>query len=212
MFKILLLPLLFGSFCLSGYGQDSKEISGIYFLRDVKDVSSAFNLKPNYTFTFFYTTGSLTRTGSGRWTLEKNTIIFNGRPQPPRPFKLFQARKVNDNFITIQFSDENPDYIKDIQCILFTARGRQRIFTNKDGIAKFTKQEIDSVQFSTPLFPDKPYTFIPLNKIQNSFEFEFEKWVPEVFFNEFVLAYSGNALTGRHPVLQGNGFLYIKEN
>lgn len=212
MLKIFLSLFLFTSFSLRGYCQDSKEISGIYFLRDVKDVSSAFNLKPNYSFTFFYTTGSLTRSGSGRWTLENNSIIFTGRPQPPRPFKLFQGRKVNDSYVTLQFSDDNPDYIKDIQCILYTARGRQKIFTNKDGIAKFTKQEVDSIQISSPLFPDKPYTFIPLNKIQNSFEFEFEKWIPEIFFNDFVLSYAGNTFFGKHPVLPGSSFRYVKEN
>lgn len=212
MMKLLLPFLLCFVFYSPGYNQDSKEISGIYFLQDVKDVSSAFNLKPNYSFTFFYTKGSLTRTGSGRWSLENNSIIFTGRQQPPRPFKLFQGRKVNDNYITIQFTDENPYYIKDIQCILYTARGIQRIFTNKDGIAKFTKQEIDSIQISSPLFPDKPYTFIPLNKIQNSFEFEFEKWIPEVFFNDFILAYAGNTLFGKNPVIAGNSFRYVKGN
>ncbi|MBS1748689.1 MAG: hypothetical protein JST63_02170 [Bacteroidetes bacterium] len=212
MTKILLSFFLCIIFSTPGYNQDSKGISGIYFLRDVKDVSSAFNLKANYSFTFFYTIGNLTRTGSGRWSLENNSIIFSGRQQPPRPFKLFQGKKVNDNYITIQFTDENPDYIKDIQCILFTARGRQSIFTNKDGIAKFTKQEIDSIQVSSPLFPDKPYTFIPLNKIQNSFEFEFEKWIPEVFFNDFILSYAGNTLFGKHPVIAGNSFRYVKGN
>jgi hypothetical protein len=195
------------------YAQDAKTIAGTYFLKDVKEVSSAFNLKPNYTFTFFYTRGKLTRTGSGRWDLEKNTISFNGRAKPARDFKLVSSRRVNDNFITVQFfNDNDTSFLKDIQCTLFTARGRQKIFTNKDGIVQFTKQEIDSLQIRSPLFPDHPFTFIPLNKLQNSFEFEFEKWVPEVFFEDFTLQLNNSALTGRHPLLNGNTFLYVKEN
>ncbi|MFT3704423.1 MAG: hypothetical protein QM802_18790 [Agriterribacter sp.] len=195
------------------FAQDAKEIAGTYFLKDVQGVASGFNLKPNYTFTFFYTKDNLTRTGSGRWDIEKNTISFNGRPRPARDFKLVSARKVNDNFVTVQFSDENDGtYIKDIQCTLYTARGRQKIFTNKDGIVQFTRQEIDSLQILSPLFPDHPFTYIPLNKIQNSFEFSFEKWVAEVFFEDFTLQLSNNVLSGKHPLLKGNTFLYIKDN
>jgi len=198
---------------VAGYTQDAKEIAGTYFLKDVKDVASAFNLKPNYTFTFFYTKGALTRTGSGRWNIEKNTVTFSGRAKPARDFKLVSARKVNDNFVTVQFSDENnPTYAGDIECTLFTARGKQKKFTTKDGVAQFAKQEIDSIQFNSPLFPDHPFTFIPFNKLQNNFEFTFEKWVSEVFFEDFTLQLSGNMLAGKHPLLKGGAFQYVKDN
>lgn len=191
--------------------QDVNEIAGSYFLKDVKDITSGFTLKPNFTFTFFYTKGALTRTGSGKWVLEENKIVFNSRLKPARDFKLISSRRVNDHFVTITFSDENPLYIKDIECTLFTARGRQKKFTNETGVVQFTKQEIDSVKISSSHFPDHPFTFIPLNKIQNNFEFSVEKWISEIFFTDFTLQFINPALVGLHPLLAGQ-FVYSKDN
>lgn len=193
------------------YAQQSNDASGSYFLQDVKDITSGFTLKPNFTFTFFYTKGPLTRTGSGRWTLDNNTITFNSRLQPARDFKLLSSRRVNDNFVTLTFTDDNPLYVKDIECTLFSSRGRQKKFTNEAGVVQFARQEIDSVRIISSIFPDHPFTFIPLNKIQNSFEFSFEKWISEVFFTDFTLQYSNPHLLGRHPLLGGQ-FRYTKDN
>lgn len=194
------------------YAQDPKEISGGYFLDGVKDVKSGFQLNPNYTFKFFFTQNGIDRYGSGRWEMEKNTIVFNGRGKPARDYKLLSARRVNDNFVTVTFTDDNPAIVKNIECILFTARGRQKLFTNAEGIVKFPKFEVDSVQIRSPLFPDHPYTFICTNKIQNNFEFGFEKWVYEVFFEDFVLLYTNGMLIGKHPLLKGNNqFRFVKD-
>lgn len=193
------------------FGQQNSNITGSYFLEGVKDTKSGFQLKPNYTFSFFFTYSGLDRYGSGTWTQEKNTIIFNGRMKPARDFKLLSARRVNDNFVTIQFSDDNPGLIRGVECILYTARGRQKLITGEDGVVKFPKNVIDSIQILSPLFPDHPFTYIGSNKIQNSFEFAFEKTIREVFFENFKLTLSNNILTGQHPLLKGNLYRYIKE-
>ncbi|MFT3750916.1 MAG: hypothetical protein QM768_21560 [Agriterribacter sp.] len=205
----ILIPALLVTFSL--YAQQNNEAAGSYFLQDVKETSSGFTLKPNYTFTFFYTKGQFTRTGSGRWTLDNNIITFNSRLKPARDFKLLSSRRVNDNFVTITFADDNPLYIKDIECTLYTARGRQKKFTNAEGIVQFTRQEIDSVKIISSVFPDHPFTYIPLNKIQNNFVFEPEKWISEVFFTDFTLQLSNPHLLGRHPLLSGQ-FRYTRDN
>ncbi|MBN8785728.1 MAG: hypothetical protein J0I84_01415 [Terrimonas sp.] len=205
----IIIPVLLVAFSLCA--QQNNEAAGTYFLQDVKDTNSGFTLKPNYTFTFFYTKDQFTRTGSGRWTLDNNIITFNSRLKPARDFKLLSSRSVNDNFITIAFTDDNPLYIKDIECTLYTARGRQKKFTNAEGIVQFTKQEIDSVKIISSFFPDHPFTYIPLNKIQNNFVFELEKWISEVFFSDFTLQFSNPHLSGRHPLLPGQ-FRYTKDN
>jgi hypothetical protein len=207
-FGICILAL---SLNFSIYAQQNNAAAGAYFLQDVKETTSGFTLKPNYTFTFFYTKGQLTRTGSGSWTLNNNVITFNSRLKPARDFKLLSSRRVNDDFVTIAFSNNNPLYIKDIECTLYTARGRQKKFTDAQGIVRFNKQEIDSVKMISSFFPDHPFTFIPLNKIQNNFEFEFEKWISEIFFTDFTLQYSTPHLLGRHPLLAGQ-FRYTKDN
>jgi hypothetical protein len=190
--------------------QQANDLAGSYFLEGVKETASGFQLKPNYTFTFFFTYGGLDRYGSGRWSQEKNTIVFNSRVKPARNFKLLSARKVNDNFVTIKFTDNNPGIVRNIECILYTPRGRQKLFTGNDGVVKFPKNTVDSLQVFSPLFPDHPFTFIVTNKIQNSFEFAFEKWIAEVFFEDFALTLNNNMLVGQHPLLNGNQFRYVK--
>lgn len=212
MKKLALLFTVLCFFSLPFYAQDQDDISGNYFLNGVKDTHSGFRLKPNYTFTFFFSYGGLDRYGSGSWTEEKkNTIVFNSRVKPARDFKLLTARKINDNFVTIQFIDDNPGLTQGIEVILYTERGRQKLFTGKDGIVKFPKNTVDSIQVFPPLFPDHPFTYIVSNKIQNHFEFAFEKWIKEVFFNDFTLTLNNNMLIGQHPLLTGNIYRYVKE-
>ena len=179
IFSLLFSICLFSSLLPA---QQTNDIAGSYFLEGVKETTSGFRLKSNSTFTFFFTYGGLDRYGSGRWTPEENTIVFNSRRKPARDFKLLSARRVNDNFVTIKFTDNNPGIVRGIECILYTARGRQKLFTGDDGIVKFPKNEVDSIQVLSPLFPDHPFTFIVTNKIQNNFEFAFEKWISQMFF------------------------------
>ncbi len=210
MYRILFITtLLLG--CTIVYAQDPKEISGNYYVEGLSDAKSGFYLNSNYSFNFFYQKNGIDRYGTGRWYAEKNTIIFNGRPRPARVYKLLSSRKVNDNFVTVTFTDDKPELVKNIECILFTERGRQKLFTKDDGVVRFTKQIVDSIQIRSSLFPDHPFTFFPSNKVQNSFEFGFEKSALEVFFEDFTLTYTPDALTGRHPLLKGQ-FRYIKDD
>ncbi len=203
----LLLVGALGFFLLQA--QDTKEMSGSYYMEGVNDAKSGFNLSSNSTFSFFYTKNGIDRYGSGRWFLEKNTIVFGSRRKPAKVYSLLSSRRVNDNFVTITFTDDNPELVKNIECVLFTERGRQRLFTKNDGIVRFTKQTIDSIQIRSLLFPDHPFTLVPGNKLQNSFEFAFEKSVFEVFFEEFTLSYTDRVMTGPHPLLKGQ-YRYVK--
>ena len=208
IFSLLFSICLFSSLLPA---QQTNDIAGSYFLEGVKETTSGFRLKSNYTFTFFFTYGGLDRYGSGRWTQEKKAIVFNSRMKPARDFKLLSARRVNDNFVTIKFTDNNPGIVRGIECILYTARGRQKLFTGDDGIVKFPKNEVDSIQVLSQLFPDHPFTFIVTNKIQNNFEIKIEKWISEVFFEDFTLLLTDNMLVGQHPLLNGNRFRYVKD-
>lgn len=208
MYRILLSTIAVWG-CLFLQAQDAKDIAGSYYLQDVNDAKSGFNINSNYSFNFFYTKNGIDRFGSGRWFVEKNTIVFSSRLKPARMYSLLSSRRANDNFVTITFVNDNPELIKNIECTMFTERGRQRLFSKADGTVKFTKQTIDSVQIRSLLFPDHPFTFIPGNKLQNSFEFALEKSIFEVFFDDFALLYVDKILAGRHPLLKGQ-FRYIK--
>lgn len=203
----LLLTGVTTSFLLQA--QDPKEMAGSYYMEAANDAKSGFNLSSNSTFNFFYTKNGIDRFGSGRWFIEKNTIVFSSRRKPSKVYSLLSSRRVNDNFVTVTFTDDNPELVKNIECILFTERGRQRLFTKNDGMVRFTKQTIDSIQIRSLLFPDHPFTLIPGNKLQNSFEFAFEKSVFEVFFEDFALSYVDGLMMGPHPLLKGN-YRYVR--
>src|SRR5690606_33698313 len=115
------LQLLFGicAFASPLFAQEPDDISGAYFLEGVRETASGFQLKPNYTFTFFFTYGGLDRYGSGRWAQEKNTVVFNSRIKPARDFRLLSARRVNDNFVTVKFTDNNSALVNGIECTLY---------------------------------------------------------------------------------------------
>ncbi len=191
------------------HAQETPDIAGSYYAQGIKDAKSGFNLSSNSTFSFFYSKNGIDRFGSGRWFIEKNSIVFNSRRKPARIYSLLSSRRVNDDFITLRFSDDNPELIKNIECILFTERGRQRLFTKNDGAVRFTKQTIDSIQIRSLLFPDHPFTLVPGNKLQNSFELAFEKSVFEVFFEEFTLSFTTGVMSGAHPLLNGQ-YRYVK--
>ena len=52
---------------------------------------------------------------------------------------------------------------------------------------------------------------IVTNKIQNNFEFAFEKWIAEVFFEDFTLLFANDMLVGQHPLLNGRQFRSVKD-
>lgn len=212
MMKQISIPLVY-VFCFVSVlqAQETSGAHGNYFLEGVMETASGFNLKPNYTFSFFFTYDALDRYGSGTWSQDKNIVTFNSRIKPRRDFKLLAARRTNDQFVIIKFSAENPGLINGIECILYTARGRQKLFTGNDGIVKFPKNTVDSIQIFSPLFPDHPHTHVVFNKIHNSFEFAIDNGIAEVSFQDFKLVLTRNMLTGQHPLLNGNNFHYRKD-
>lgn len=211
MYKTIIILLFLGLWISTITAQQANEVTGTYILDGVENVKSSIQLKSNYTFSFSFSHEGMDRFGTGRWIKEKNTIILTSRLQPARNYKLLSAKKVNDNYVTLKFSDTNPRIIKGIECTLFTSRGKQKLRTGDDGIVRFPKNVVDSIQVFSSFFPDHPFTYIVSNKIQNYFEFAFEKWIAEFFFTDFVLRSSNNMLVGPNPFLRGNQFRYIKE-
>jgi len=191
--------------------KQESDVTGSYFFEGGREPASGFQLKSNNTFTFFFTYGGLDRYGSGIWETDKNTLIFNSRSRPRKNFQVLSAKRVNDNFVTVKFSNDNAGLNRDIECILYTARGRQKLYTNDEGIVKFPKNVVDSIQMFSAIFPDHPFTFIVTNKIENSFEFAFDKSIAEVFFQDFTLLLTNEMLVGKHPLLNGNQFRYVKD-
>lgn len=186
-------------------------IAGVYYLQGVMETASVLELKPDSSFTFFFSYGALDRFGSGKWSLQHDQIVLNSRVRPAVDFKLTSSEKKDDGFITVRISDNNEHLLRYVDCIVKTRSGEEQATTDREGIARFPKKEIDSILLLFTLCPDRYSSFPVTDKQQNDFTFRFEPWIVEIFFDQFRLQYQKNLLTGKHPLLEGNHFTYIKE-
>ena len=92
-----------------------------------------------------------------------------------------------------------------------TSAGAEEIQTNNEGIAQIKFQPVDSIALIFTICPDRYSVFPVTDKNDNYFSFQFEPWIAEVFFENFVLNFKSNMLSGGHPLMNGDDFSYEKE-
>ncbi|MFI5153375.1 MAG: hypothetical protein ACHQET_08590 [Chitinophagales bacterium] len=186
-----------------------ENLSGSYFLQGVVETASGFRLNPDSSFEFFYSYGALDRYGKGKWSFRNNKIILESRKRPDLDFKMLEAKSTTDDSITIAIKDNNEILLRYVDCRIKTKSGMKEMRTNEEGIAKFPKEPFDSLAFLFRLCPDR-YSAFPVPAGMNYFEIGFESWIVEVFFEDFELKHEKDHLTGRHPLLKGDQFTYVK--
>ena len=183
---------------------------GEYYLRDVMETASGFKLNSDSTFEFFFSYGALDRYGSGTWKVENGNIIFNSRPQPDKDFVLIKSAKVPGNQTTLKIVDQNEMIVRYVNATFTNGINRIEENTDSEGLIRLPKQPIDSIDLIFTICPDRYSTFHFSDKSLNYFEFKIEPWIAEVFFKSFNLKFDNNKLTGKHPLLNGESFVYQK--
>ncbi|HEX5150198.1 MAG TPA: hypothetical protein VFW07_02050 [Parafilimonas sp.] len=200
--------LLFTSATVVMYAQD---LTGEYYLEGVMETASGFQINADSGFQFFFSYGALDRSGKGKWKmLNDSTIILNSDKRPPLDFKLEKQTSAADKSITIQIDNNNKNILRYVQGFIKSGPTEIPFEMNAGGIARLENQEIDSVGLIFTLCPDR-YSVLPVTRGNNSFVFQFEPWIAEVFFEDFILTYSEGAFTGKHPLLKGDNYIYRKE-
>ena len=189
----------------------AQNIAGEYYLEGVMETASGFQLNKDSTFQFLYSYGALDRFGKGKWKmLNDSTIILNSEKRPPLDFKLERQTFTNEKSITIQIDNKNKNILRYVQGFIKSGLTEQPFEVNTDGIVKLENQEIDSIGLIFTLCPDR-YSILPVAHGNNYFVFQFEPWIADVFFEDFILTYSDGVFTGRHPLLTGDNYTYRKE-
>jgi len=61
------------------------------------------------------------------------------------------------------------------------------------------------------LSAERVSTFTLNNAMHNFYTFRFEPWIVEVFFKEFTLQFVKDHLEGKHPLLEGENYKYVKD-
>ncbi len=185
-------------------------MQGEYYLRGVMETASGFKLNADSTFEFFYSYGALDRYGSGKWKQVNGNIIFESRPRPEKDFALVKSEKSPGNFTTIRIIDNNENILRYVDAVIKNGISLLEKSTDNDGIVRIPKQPVDSVALLFRFCPDRYSTFKIPDKEHNYLEFRFEPWIAEVFFEKFNLKFENNKLTGRHPLMRGEAFVYEK--
>ncbi len=204
---ILILP-----YAISAEAQQSgKDIAGYYYLSGVMETASGFRLNADSTFQFFFSVGALDRTGQGKWSVSGNTVILNSLGPPEKSFALVDQKNVPSNFITLKISDKNTGLLSYTQFTISGTKGKTVLMANDKGLAKFSKQHIQSISLLLDFCPDKPAIFDVKNSKYNYYEFEFQESILEFFFKDFVLTIEKDKLKGKNPLLDNKTYEYFKD-
>ena len=185
-------------------------MQGEYYLRGVMETASGFKLNSDSTFQFFFSYGALDRYGSGTWKIVSGAVVFNSRPQPEKDFALIKSEKAPGNYTTLKIIDNNEMILRYVDAIFRNGHAKLENSTDNEGMIQIAKQPVDSIALIFRLCPDRYSTFKFVDKEYNYFEFRIEPWIAEVFFKNFTLKIDNNNLKGKHPLLNGQSYVYEK--
>lgn len=196
--------------CQPVHAQDTA-VAGIYLLRGVTEMASGFNLKPDSSFEFFFSYGALDRTGSGRWTMNGDTVIFNSRSYPGSDYRLIDSSKTDDPNITVQVKLADKLLYNYIYAYGKLKKNEYPDHANSEGYVQLLPST-DSVHFYFEFVPERISVFAVDNKKYNDLVFVPEPWLMEYFFSQFRLIYKDGKLAGKHPLLTKEKCDYLKSN
>ncbi|HEY6505184.1 MAG TPA: hypothetical protein VIZ28_14505 [Chitinophagaceae bacterium] len=184
--------------------------AGMYYLQDVKETSSGFKLETDGTFKFFFSYGSLDRYGSGNWMLADDHVVLQSRPWGGKDFSMVNSASINENAVILKMTGGNPLLIRHVYFSLQNGATGTWQQTNESGAVQFPLQPVSNISVVFEFCPERFSHFTIENPGHNYFEFRFEQWLMEVFFDKFPLKVSRYALSGKHPLMKGEKFVYEK--
>jgi len=184
--------------------------AGMYHLQEVKETASGFKLHANGVFQFFFTYGAIDRYGSGSWTIEDDHVVLKSRPWPGNDFAGVDSKVINQNFITTRIVGGNPVLLRHVYFSLRNGETGSWIKANEKGEAAFPLQPVSTVSLVFEFCQERFTHFALQDPGHNYFEFRFEPWLMETFFNDLKLKISRYALSGPHPLMKGEKFVYEK--
>ena len=187
-----------------------EKLAGVYQLQDVKQTSSGFQLRPDGGFRFYFTYGTIDRYGSGSWVIDNDHIVLQSRPWAGRDFAGVGSQMINQNLVAMKIVGANPQLLGHVYFSLHQGQKGSWLKTNARGEATFPLQAVTTVSIVFEFCQERFTHFSVEHPDHNYYEFRFEPWLMEVFFDNFRLNISKYALSGKHPLIQGEKFVYEK--
>ncbi len=205
------LLILSISICYSISAQtQSHSIAGEYYLNGVMETASGFRINADSTFEFFFSQGALDRQGKGKYRVDSNKIIFKTDSIPAKDFALVNSKKQAGRNTVIRIADPNENILRYVFVRVRSGSKTKEGFVDQQGYFDYHGNTPDSIELRFEFCPEKTSIFPISTKDHNYFEFRFEPWLFEYFFDNFILDIAEGELKGRHPILDGETFSYIK--
>jgi hypothetical protein len=186
-----------------------EKTAGEYYLHGVRETASGFKLNGDGSFQFFFTYGALDRYGLGIWTIENDHVILQSKPWSGKDFALIES-STSGKGITVKITDKNPILQKHVFASLQKGEDGSWQPPDAKGEIHFPSQDVNTICLVFEFCPERFTVFPVTNKGHNFFEFRLEPWIMEVFFAKFQLKIGKYALSGKHPLLQGEKYEYEK--
>ena len=188
---------------------NAQSLAGEYYLQGVMETASGFKLNTDSSFEFYFSYGALDRYGSGKWSVNKDSIIFNSKQYPGKDFKLVNSVAATNNVSVLKIENANTNLYRLVYCRFKSADTDTIINFDEDGTLVFPFA-VDSIELLSELCSERSSTFA-VNAKPSVYTFNFEPWILEVFFNNHALHYSDDYLEGRHPLLDDKIYRFNKE-
>lgn len=185
--------------------------AGIYYLEGVMETASGYKLNPDSTFEFFFSQGALDRTGSGNWSMADDRIILNSPGKPGTGFILQKSEKSSKKKITVVVKESNSMLLSFIYVRPVSKTETEFLKMGTDGVTELDPVEFTGIEFYFEICPEKTYSFKPLHAGDNYLEFTIDPSIMDVHFDNLPMMLKGKTLSGKHPLLRGDSFDFVKQ-
>jgi hypothetical protein len=154
----------------------ASDLSGVYAVEGIREMVSAFHLKPDQTFEFHLTYGAADYWAKGTWKADGDSIVFSTPGSPVPPFRLIESKKTagSADAIRIRVQGANGKGVSNIRVHAIGANGEPfaSAQTDSSGVAHFDPRkpfaacvfEIQVYQFESEPFAlkkgDDDFTFL----------------------------------------------------
>jgi hypothetical protein len=173
------------------------DLTGRYYLQNLREVGSELLLKPDGTFEFALAYGAADYWAKGTWTAKDGRVILNS-PEPDDqnpPFKLIRSYDGKSAAIRIRVIAPGGRGVPNIHVALITTKEKLEARTDSDGIAVFPKKDAPlSAAFRIRVYQLETELY-ELNRAHDDFTFEINgPAITELHFNDERLTVKGNML------------------
>lgn len=186
------------------------DIAGEYYLQGVHEMASGVLLKDDSSFQFFFSYGALDRYGDGKWSIVNGQLVLNSANNLTNDFELLGSSESRGGIIIIKIEEQNPILKKHVYASLENGLPGSWMPADGNGEISFAAQEFENISLLLEFCPER-ITRIPVKiKGHDQFSFRMNPGIMEVIFNNFSLDIGDGQLKGRHPLLEGEQFIFRK--